>query len=280
MFDSIKMIFRLLGRSAKMDLLWFLRDTRYCLLQIFSDSAAAVASVSAVMLLSARFGGIGGMTSDEILFLCGYAVLIDGTLLTLFGGGNAVHISRIIGRGQLDHMLIQPLPLWMQLLTEGFVPFSGSSKLICGAALLAAAVVRTGISVTPLWLLTLGFNQLCSLAVVLSCVYIVSCTAFFAPVAAEEISMVVMELFGDSKLYPLGALPARAAAALCTVVPVGLAAWLPACVLLGKTPAGLPSSLTFLAATVLTAIAACLFRKGIHHYEKSGSIRYTGFGHR
>lgn len=280
MLHAIQMVFRLWGRSAKMDLLWLLRDTRYCLLQIFSDSVAALGSVSAVLLLSARFGGIGGMTSTEILFLCGYAVMMDGTLMALFGGSNAVHISRVIGRGQLDHMLIQPLPLWMQLLTESFVPFSGSSKLICGVALLAASVIQLGLSVTPLWLLGFLFSQLCSMAIVVSCVYIVSCTAFFAPVAAEEIAMVVMELFGDIKLYPLGALSSRAAAAFCTVVPVGLAAWFPSCVLLGKTPAGLPFSLTFLVAAALTAVAAYLFRKGIHHYEKSGCIRYTGFGHR
>jgi len=278
--QSIKMIFKLLGRSAKMDLLWLLRDTRYCLLQIFSDSVAALASVSAVLLLSARFGGIGGMTSREILFMCGYAVLIDGVLLALFGGSNAVHISRIIGRGQLDHMLIQPVPLWMQLLTEGFVPFSGSSKLICGVVLLTVSISQLGLAVTPLWLAMLVFSQLCSLATVVSSVYIVSCTAFFAPVAAEEISMVVMELFGDIKLYPLGGLSARAMATFCTIVPVGLAAWFPSSVLLDKTPAGLPYTLTFIIAAILTAIAAYLFKRGIHHYEKSGCIRYTGFGHR
>lgn len=280
MFQSIKMIFKLFGRSAKMDLLWLLRDTRYCLLQIFADSVAALASVSAVLLLSVRFGGIGGMTSREILFMCGYAVLIDGVLLALFGGSNTVHISRVIGRGQLDHMLIQPLPLWMQLLTQGFVPFSGSSKLICGAALLAISVSQLGLAVTPLWLIMLVFSQLCSLAIIVSSVYIVSCTAFFAPVAAEEISMVVMELFSDIKLYPLGGLSARTAAAFCTIVPVGLAAWFPSSVLLNKTPAGLPFTLTFIVAAIFTAIAAFLFRKGIYHYEKSGCIRYTGFGHR
>ena len=280
MLQSIKMIFKLLGQYAKMDLLWLLRDTRYCLLQIFADSVSALASVSAVLLLSSRFGGIGGMTSWEILFMCGYAVLIDGVLLALFGGSNVIHISRVIGRGQLDHMLIQPVPLWMQLLTQGFDPFSGSSKLICGLVLLWTAVLHIGLSVTPLWVAELVFSLICSLAVVISTVYIVSCSAFFAPVAAEEISMVVMELFGDIKFYPLGGLSARAVTTFCTIVPVGLAAWFPSSVLLNKTPAGLPFSLTFIVAVIFTVVAAYLFQRGIHHYEKSGCIRYTGFGHR
>lgn len=280
MIQTIKMVFKLWGRSAKMDLLWLLRDTRYCLIQVFSDTVAALASVSAVLLLSARFNGIGRMTSDEVLFMCGYAVLADGILMALFGGSNAIYISRVIGRGQIDHMLIQPVPFWMQLLTQGFNPFSGSSKLICGLILTAAAVQRTGISVTPLWLTEMLFSLICSLAVVISAVYIVSCSAFFAPVAAEEISGVVMELFGDIKFYPLGGLSARSALAFCTVVPVGLAAWFPSSVLLGKAPAGLPITLTFIVAAILSFTAACLFRKGITHYEKSGCIRYTGFGHR
>lgn len=280
LLSTLKTTIRLLGQSAKMDLLWLLRDTRYWLLQAFADSVAALASVSAVLLLSARFGGIGGMTSAEILFLCGYAVTVDGILMAQFGGSNAVHISRIIGRGQLDHMLIQPVPLWVQLLTEGFDPFSGSSKLICGLTVLFTATARIGLRVTPLWAAELIFSLIASLAIVLSVVYIISCSAFFAPVAAEEISMMVLELFGDTKLYPLGGLPKRAAAVFCTIIPLGLSAWFPVCVLLGKAPAGFPPYLTFLVASVSTSVAIQLFRKGIYHYEKSGCIRYTGFGHR
>lgn len=278
--QTVKMIFRLLKQSAEMDLLWFLRDTRYCLLQIFADSVTALASVSAVLLLGWRFGGIGGMTLKQILFLCGYAVTVDGIMTALFGGNNVAYISRVIGRGQLDHMLIQPVPLWMQLLTEGFDPFSGSSRLICGLAILSVSIAQNGICVTPLWIAGLVFSLICSVAVILAVVYIVSFSAFFAPVAAEEISAVVMELFGDIKFYPLGGLSARAAAAFCTVVPVGLAAWFPSCALLGRAPDGLPAGLTFFAAAILTAAAALLFRKGIQYYEKSGCIRYTGFGHR
>lgn len=280
MINSIKMLFRLWGQSAKMDLLWFLRDTRYCVLYIFADTAAALASVSAALLVAARFGGIGGMTSDEILFMSGYAVLTDGIIMLLFGGSNVAQISRIIGRGQLDHMLIQPVPLWMQMLTTGFVPFSGSSKLLCGIVLTAVSIGRLGLSVSPAWFAWYVCSELSSAAIILAAVFLVSCSAFYAPAAAEEISMVVHELFSSTKFYPLGGLSARGIQAFCTLVPVGLAAWFPAGVLLGKTPAGFPSALTFLAAFLWSAATVLIFRKGMHHYEKYGSNRYTGFGHR
>ena len=30
------------------------------------------------------------------------------------------NISRVIGRGQLDHWMIQPVPVWIQMATCGF----------------------------------------------------------------------------------------------------------------------------------------------------------------
>lgn len=278
--SNIKTIFRLWHQYAKMDLLWLLRDTRYCLIQIFSDAVTALASVSAVLLISRKFGGIAGMSFEEMLFLCGFAVLIDGFILLFFGGNNIAYISRIIGRGQLDHMLIQPVPLWIQLLTGGFMPFSGSSKLLCGIVLTVISLRRLAFTVMPLWVLWLILNILCSAAIILSFVYVFSCCAFYAPVAAEEIAMVIHDLFSDTKTYPLAGLTKRGATVFCSILPVGLATWFPAEMMLGKTPAGLPGITFYLAAALWCAAAVLLFRKGLIHYGKYSSNRYTGFGHR
>lgn len=280
MLQSIKMIFRLWGQYAKMDLLWFLRDTRYCLLWIIADTVAAAASVSAVGLIASRFGGVGSMSSHQIFFLCGYAVLTDGIFSLFFGGNNTGYISRIIGRGQLDHMVIQPVPLWAQLLTGGFQPVSGSSKVFCGAALTAVSAAHLHLAVTPAWLAALIFQLLCSTMVVMAVDYIISCCAFFAPVAAEEISGTVFELFSQTKYYPLGGLSSTGALLFCTALPVGLAAWFPASVLLGKAPLGLPAAVGFIVSAAFCLIAVVLFRKGLSHYAKNGSVRYSGFGFR
>ena len=125
-----------------MDLLWFLRDTRYCLLQIFSDTVCAFCTIAGVFLLSEKFGGFGGMNQGEILFMMGFSTLVDGIYMMFFIGNNTSMISRIIGRGQLDHVMIQPVPLWAELLAQGFSPLSGSSMLVCGIGLTAYAVRR------------------------------------------------------------------------------------------------------------------------------------------
>ncbi|SDM54742.1 ABC-2 family transporter protein [Acetanaerobacterium elongatum] len=277
---NVLFLFRLWRQYAKMDLLWFLRDMRYCLMWVASELVATLTAISTTLLLCVRFGGIGGMSFDQMLFMCSYAMVSDGIIVAFFGGYNILHISRIIGRGQLDHMLIQPVPIWMQLLTQGFSPVSGNGKVLLGIPLLCVAVSRLQLTVTPVWVLRLLSSLVCSSTVILAFTYIISCSAFFAPVAAEEISGKALDLFGETKYFSLGGLPSAGITALCTVLPVGLAAWFPANVLLGQAPAGLPAILLLIVAAVMLIIANILFKKGIHFYEKNGSNRYSGFGAR
>ena len=106
---------RLLKIAAKIDMMWLLRDTKYAIAAISADVIANLSAVSGVFLIAVRFGGIGGMSSDEVLFMMSYSTLVTG-LFILFGAQNNIHISRIIGRGQLEHLFIQPLPLKAQLI--------------------------------------------------------------------------------------------------------------------------------------------------------------------
>lgn len=279
LFSTLRRLVRLWALYARMDAGWFLRDTKYCLINIATDVISNLSAVSGVFLLSQKFGGIGGMGKDEILFMLGYSCMLDGIFLLFFMMANVGHISRRIGRGQMDHMLIQPVPLWMQLITEGLIPVSGSSMLVCGAALTAYAASRLHLAVTPLGLAALAGCLVASTAVILSVSYIAGSAAFYAPVAAEEISTTAMDLF-TVRSYPLGGLPSAARAVLCTALPVGLAAWFPAGVLLGIPADGFPAALPALAALVFTAAAVVLFKKGLDHYAKYGSNRYHDRGHR
>src|SRR2546425_6042505 len=101
------------------------RDSRQFLIYFLSDAVLNVAAVTATLLLAERFDGIGAWTKHQVLFMLGYGLIVSGVLNTLFTY-NVLYISRRLGRGQLDHTLIQPQPLVISLLTEGFAPFSGS----------------------------------------------------------------------------------------------------------------------------------------------------------
>jgi len=280
MAANIRQLFNLWGIYAKLDLTWFFRDTKYCVYNIIADVVSNLSSLAGVFLLAERFGNIGGMSRTQILFMLGYACIIDGVIQMFFSMNNVAWISRLIGRGQLDHRLIQPVPFWMQLLTEGFIPISGNSMLLCGIGISAYAASQLALTTGPLWMLIFFLSVLCSVTIILSFSYITGSLAFYAPVAGEEISTSAVGLFGSLKTFPIGGLAMPAKVVLCTVLPIGLTAWLPANLLMGQTQQGFSDSLLVVITIVLALTASTLFKKGLKYYAKSGSTRYADRGHR
>jgi ABC-2 type transport system permease protein len=282
---NLKQLFRLYKQYAKMDLLWLLRDTRYFLLEFFSDFIIGGCTIAGVYLLSINFHNFCGMTRDDILFMLGYSVLIEGLYMLFFVGNNTGMVSRIIGRGQLDHLIIQPVPLWLELFAQGFSPFSGSPLVIFGMILTWIGAARASITWTPLWMLLFLVYAMCSCFIILAFIYLLSCMAFYAPAAAEEISMRGQDMF-SLKIFPLGNMKAGIKGVFLSVIPIGLTAWYPSVLLIqsgkhGISALSLKTALYLPAATViLITITIITFQKGMKHYAKYGSNRYTGFGHR
>ncbi|MBE5989493.1 MAG: hypothetical protein E7250_17405 [Paenibacillaceae bacterium] len=269
-----------------MDLLWFLRDTRYFFIQLVSDVVSGGCTIAGVCLLSANFKNFSGMTQNEILFMMGYALFIDGIFMVFFMGNNTGMVSRIIGRGQLDHIMIQPVPLWAELLAQGFSPVSGSPIMIFGTGLTAYGAIRAGLPINAFTILLFLFYSICSIVIVMSFIYLISCSAFYAPAAAEEIAGVGKELFSSLKTYPLGNMKGFQKHIFLSLIPVGLCAWLPSTLLIKAGKYGLeavfvPEAFYLpIAAAIFSFIAIITFKKGMNYYETYGSPRYSGFGHR
>ena len=273
-------LLRLYAMYARMDAAWLMRDARLALLGITADLVSNIASVSGVFLLAWRFDGVGGLSRYEVLFMLGYVTVVNGIYQIMFSGGNTGHISRRIGRGQLDHMRIQPLPMPAQLLTEGFIPFSGGGNLLCGVGILTWALYGMGYRPDILWILVLFGYLLLSLSIIVGLLYLFSTLAFYYPVACEEISSCVYEFTGMLSIYPLSGMPVSVQLLLVTMIPVGLLGWFPACALLRKPPLGLSSLLPLFAALVLWFFTSIVFRKGMKYYVQTGSQRYKPYGHR
>lgn len=284
--DNFKILIRLYRQYAKMDLLWFLRDTRYFFIQLVSDVVSGGCTIAGVCLLSANFKDFSGMTQNEILFMMGYALFIDGIYMVFFMGNNTGMISRIIGRGQLDHIMIQPVPLWAELLAQGFSPVSGSPIMIFGIGLTAYGAISADLPINALIILLFLFYSICSIVIVMSFIYLISCSAFYAPAAAEEIAGVGKELFSSLKTYPLGNMKGFQKHIFLSLIPVGLCAWFPATLLINAGKYGLEAVLVPkafympIAAAIFSLIAIITFKKGMKYYETYGSPRYSGFGHR
>jgi ABC-2 type transport system permease protein len=214
-----------------------------------------------------------------VLFLLGYALVVRGLIDTLFNY-NLAQVSRRIGRGQLDHLLIQPQPLWMGFLTEGFAPVTGSGMLIPGLILLFYALSKLQLAVSATWLALLALDLASSVAVVLSFQYVWASIAFWAPRAAEEINSNTWRLITQLAVFPLDGVSGWVLGSLLTLVPVGLVAWYPARALLGINGPPWAPLLLPAAAAMLAAFAAAIFLLGLRHYGHTGSTRYLDFGHR
>lgn len=280
MAGNVKQLFRLYGLYGRMDLHWFLQDMSTCGLVMASELIANIASVSGVLLLAARFGGVGGLSADEVLFMLGFFQLADGFSYMVFGGFNVMMISRRAARGQIDHMLIQPRPLWMQLMGEAFMPVSGSSGFLMGIVVTAIACARLQIAVTPLWLMAFLLYVACHAALKLGQGYLYGAAAFYKPVACEEISAQVINLNNLLGKYPLAGLPVWAMTALTTVFPAGLMAYLPALALLGKLGKSPQLALPVAVAAAFVTAATYIFKRGMKHYAKYSCNRYRDIGHR
>ena len=129
MAANARRLLELWSLYARMDILFLWRGTSLALAYYVSDLVIGTAAVTATFLLAERFDGIGVWSKDQVVFLLGYALLVRGCL-DVFFNFNLAQISRRIGRGQLDHVLVQPQPMWMVLLTEGFAPVSGAGMLL------------------------------------------------------------------------------------------------------------------------------------------------------
>jgi ABC-2 type transport system permease protein len=168
----------------------------------------------------------------------------------------------------------------ISLLTEGFMPFSGSAMLFPGVGLLVWAIRGIAVPVTPQWFAMLAISLLASSAAVLSFSFIWGSLAFWAPRATEEISSSATMLLEQLKSFPLDGVGSFLLGALMTVVPVGFVAWYPCRALLGIDRTLWAAWLTPLAALLLGACATLIFKQGVRFYVRTGSQRYSGFGHR
>lgn len=274
---SLKRYFKLLGIYARMDLASLMRDSKFMALVIAADLISNLSAVSGIFLLAWKFGGIGGMDRFEVLFMLAYGNIVMG-FLNMMGGCNALFPSRIIARGQWEHMFIMPLPYWVQL-TVGIFPFTGSGTFLSGIALLIVALCNLDLQLPWWWAGLLVLQLVFSMAIVVSLSYLLSSLSFYAPVQCEEISSTVIYSVEHTMTFPLSGMPGYIRYPLLTLFPAGLTAWFPSMILLGKTTVFeniYPPVFALFAAFT----AAHFFRKGFRYYVKKGINRYVSGGHR
>jgi ABC-2 type transport system permease protein len=275
---TLKRYAQIVGIYIKMDLASLMRDTGFMIVCIISDLCANISLIAGVFLLAWKFDGIGGLNRGEVLFMLAFGNIVMGILTIFMGSSNALYPSRIIGRGQWEHMFIIPLPYIAQL-TSGLSPFTCSGKFISGAVLLTVAVNNLNQLLSWWWFIGLLIGVIVSIVIILAISYLISTLAFIAPVQCEEISSIAVESLEYTSTYPLSGMPLYIKIPLLAIFPAGLIAWMPTMIILGKVPVF--TSFYILAfAGLVSILASYFFKKGFRLYVQKGINRYTAGGHR
>ena len=274
----VKRLFKLWKLYGTLDVLWLFKDFQNFMACCLTETIGSLASVSGIWLLAERFSGIGSLSREQVLFMLGYSLCVSGITNTFFNM-NILHISRRIGRGQLDHVLMQPQPIWAVLLTEGFVPVSGSGVLLSGIGVLLYGIRGINLQIGFVWVVLLFLSIVLSAAIKLIYSFLWGSLAFYAPAGAEEICSSVVGLFESLKGFPLNAMGSIGQTILLTILPVGLCAWYPAMAL---TTGKVYESVVYMCfiTGLLLIITLLAFKRGMRNYAKTGSYRYHDRGHR
>lgn len=264
MFD---LYLRLLGARIRSEMLY----RASLLAETFGAMLISVLDFIAIVFLLIRFDAIGGWQLAEVAFLYG-ASSVSFSLAELAAGGFDI-FDRMVVHGEFDRLLLRPLGLVFQMLTEA-VALRRLGRLAQGLAALIFALV----SLRPAW----GLGDQLFFAVMLlggallfMAIMIVGAAACFWSPQTSEVTNIFSYggLFMTS--YPLSIYEQWMRSIFTFVIPLAFVNYYPALHLLGKPdPFGLPGWMPFLApVAALTAFAGALaaWRLGVRRYQSTGS---------
>lgn len=222
-----------------------------------------------IWILFGNVDDLGGFSLPEIGFLYGATGL--GIAFADLVVGRVERLGQMIRFGRLDTMMTRPVPLIVQVCADEFA-------LRRFARVFQATIVFTWAASYVDWSLP---RALVAVAMVVSGSLIffslfvsLACLQFWTADSSEAANAFT---YGGNTLtqFPLTVFPSEVVKALTFVVPIAFVNWYPALFILGREdPFGLPSFLQLaspVAAAVMLAVTALVWRTGVRHYRSTGS---------
>jgi ABC-2 type transport system permease protein len=263
----LRLYFRLMGARLRSEMQY-----RVSLLaETFGAVVITALDFVAIAFLLLRFDAIGGWALAEVAFLYG-ASSVSLSLAELVAGGFD-YFDRMVVRGEFDRLLLRPLGLIFQMLTEALA-VRRIGRLAQGAAALGFALAHLRLA----W----GAGELLFFAAMLLggalfflAIMIAGATAcFWSPQTAELTNIFT---YGGQFMtsYPLSIYEQWVRSLFTFVLPLAFINYYPALFLLDKPdPFGLPAWTPFLAPVVAVGVFAGtvrLWRAGVRRYQSTGS---------
>lgn len=267
MAESLSVWARLVGASLTGQLTY----RRSFVLEILGRFVLTFLELVAVFVLFDRVDAIGGFTKWEVVYLYGVASFGLGLAELLTDGLN--DMTTLVRQGTLDGVLVRPLSPLLQILGRQFRPLH-AGRIAQGVLALVWALWSLGWSPTLLGAGMLVVNLSTTTVVFASIFVMAAATKVFTIQSAEAFSAFT---YGGVQLaqFPLTVYPRWLQRLFAYVVPVGMTAYAPALVVLGKGPDPFLGPHAPWLVPVVTAafagVALLWWRVALDHYQSTGS---------
>ena len=222
-----------------------------------------------ILIVFSTVDDLGGFSLAEIAFLYGGTGL--GIAIADLFVGPVERIGQMIRLGTLDAMMVRPVPLVAQVCADHFALRRIARVLQTG---LIFGIACGYVSWTPSKAM-LAVVMICSGAVIFFAVFLgFACVQFWTADSSEVAN--AFTYGGNTVLqYPLTIFPESLVRVLTFVLPLAFVNWYPSLYILDRPdPLGLPEWVQFaspLAAAVLLAASALVWRTAVRHYTSTGS---------
>ena len=240
------------------------------IIQTISQLIMMGTELLAVIFLINRYSSIGQWNGGEILFFFG--IIITSFYMTEAFGRGITNFSALIGKGELDTLLIRPRNLLFQVLCSQADPRRFGAILI-GITSLSMGCMQAQITLNFTKIILLIWSVIGGSALVLGLFMIEATLCFFS---VKSIEMVNVLTYGGRSTcqYPIDIYPRWLQLLFSVVAPFALTTHIPAAYILGKPLWNTGLTAAFIAPLsgfIFLFIMTIVFYRGLKHYRSTGS---------
>lgn len=215
----------------------------------------------------ARVPHLDGWRFADVALIYSLVVIAEGIGSLFFEG--AWRLAQRVNQGELDYLLVRPYPVVLQVMSCD-IGLNGLGNLVSGGALLGWSLWRVDVSWTPGLALGAPVLFVSAILIKLAINLATNASAFWLR-SPFSIFAFAMHQVGDLARYPMTVYATGIQVALTVAVPFAFISFFPASALLGRGEFSWIGWLTPLVAAYCLAMAGWVFRRGLRHYEGTGS---------
>jgi ABC-2 type transport system permease protein len=214
-----------------------------------------------------RIPSINGWTYWEIAFMYGLVFLSEGISSFFFNG--IWVINNLINRGEMDRLLVRPLPTLLQVMTSHF-GMNGLGNILIGSIIVIQAAWHVDIRWTW-WQLLLAVIFALSGGAIRVAINLVSNSISFWTQGPRNSFPFMIHSISDFTKYPITIYAMGIQLFISIVVPYAFISFYPAAYLFGKEGWSSLGLLTPIVAGIALFISIRVFYRGLKRYESAGN---------